>query len=121
MHKILRRLLIIITTILVIAALSVLFFFTTIPSYTGVILEVSDSTIWVVEGTADDIKNKTTNEINKKYMYQGIVFELPAYIPNQIIKDLSIGQEVKIYSSGEVRETAPAGGDAYWVTTLDKE
>lgn len=120
LNKIMKRLLLIITSLIIITSLSVLFFFTITPSFTGVILEVNKSSIWVVEDSAHNIKNKSDDELYEKYKYQGIVFQLPSYIPERILKEFSQGQEVKIYFSGRVRNSAPAGGDAYWVTTFDK-
>ncbi|MED3963084.1 DUF3221 domain-containing protein [Niallia taxi] len=118
--KTMKRLLLIITSLIIITALSVLFFFTSTPSFTGVILEINKSSIWVVEASAHNIKNKPDDELYEKYKYQGIVFQLPSYIPELMLNEFSRGQEVKIYYSGEVRESAPAGGDAYWVTTFNK-
>lgn len=119
LNKIMKRLLLIITSLLIITALSLLFFFTSTPSFTGVILEINQSSIWVVEASAHNIKDKPDDELYEKYKYQGIVFQLPSFIPKRMLNEFSKGQEVKIYFSGEVRESAPAGGDAYWVTTFE--
>lgn len=122
------RLFIIIATILGAMFIAVLLIFTFIPTHSGVILEIQRNndmqehpSIWVVESSPNDIMNKTESELTEIYKYQGTVFDLPSYIPDAIIKDLSPGQEVEIYFNGLVEASAPAGGEAYWITTKDSQ
>lgn len=121
-----KRLFIIILTILGSLFIAFLLIFNHISTHNGVILEVHRNndmqehpSIWVVEGSSNDLINKTESELGDIYKYQGIVFDLPSHIPDIITKDLSPGQEVKIYFNGVVEASAPAGGDAYWITTKD--
>jgi len=118
---------IIAAAILGLIAIGVLLFFTVTPIYHGTVLEVQQNnqqdrhpSIWVKEYSPEDTTNKTKRELRKMYEYQGIVFDMPAYIPDKVIKNLSQGQEVKIYYSGIVEASAPGGGDAYWVTIVDE-
>lgn len=121
-----KRPFIIIVTILGSMFIAVLLIFTFIPIHSGVILEVQSKndmqdrpSIWVVESSPHEIINKSESEITEMYKYQGTVFDLPSYIPDTIIKDLSPGQEVEIYFNGLVEASAPAAGEAYWITTRD--
>ncbi|AIF67610.1 hypothetical protein SAMN04489762_2275 [Terribacillus saccharophilus] len=123
-----KRLFIIIVTILGSMFIAVLLIFTFIPTHSGVIIEVQSKndmqdhpSIWVVESSPHDILNKSESELTEMYEHQGTVFDLPSYIPDAIIKDLSPGQEVEIYFNGLVEASAPAGGEAYWITTKNNQ
>lgn len=105
--------------ILVMFAVSMLLFFTVTPSFHGVILEVQHHdqkekppSLWVMEISPDEIKNKTESE--------GYIFSIPSYTPNKVMKELTAGQQVKIYFNGQVTASAPGHGEAYWVTIVDK-
>ncbi|QXE01896.1 DUF3221 domain-containing protein [Terribacillus sp. DMT04] len=127
MNKKTMRVFIILTTSLGLLLFAAFIAFTIIPTHTGVIAEVQHNeetgghSIWVVQGSSADINNKSEEELTEQYEYQGILFDLPSYLPDRMKKDLSPGQEVKIYFSGSVQASAPGGGKAYWVAAVNKE
>lgn len=102
-------------------------FFSVTPSFHGVILEVHHNdqekkqlSLWVLDIPPKEIKNKTESEIRKMYKYEGVIFSMPSYLPDKVTKDLTAGQQVKIYYNGQVAASAPGLGDAYWVSIVDK-
>jgi hypothetical protein len=127
MNKKRIRLFILLATSLGILIFAAFLAFTFIPTHTGVIAEVQHNeetgrhSIWIVEGTSADINSKSEEESTKQYEYQGIVFDLPPYLPDIVKQDLSAGQEVKIHFSGSVQASAPGSSKAYWVTAINKQ
>ncbi|ASV66967.1 MULTISPECIES: DUF3221 domain-containing protein [Cytobacillus] len=116
--KILREYLICTLALFLIISIGGFLFFTYTPTYKGVIIE-SGQSIWVV-ADAENIKYKSKQELRETYMYQGVEFTLPTYMPEKKVGQLSVGDEVIIYFSGEIRASAPGGGDAYWVSLIKK-
>ncbi|MDM5206163.1 DUF3221 domain-containing protein [Cytobacillus kochii] len=117
--KILRKYLICTLALFLIISIGGFLFFTYTPTYKGVIIE-SGQSIWVVPD-AENIKYKSKQELRETYMYQGVEFTLPTYMSEKKVGQLSVGDEVIIYFSGEIRASAPGGGDAYWVSLIKSE
>lgn len=118
--KILRKSLVYTLALFLGISLGLFIFFAYTPTYTGVIIESGES-IWVVEDAPENIKNKSKQQLRETYKYQGTEFFLPSYMPEKQIAKLSVGDEVKIYFSGEVRASATGSGDAYWVSLVKNE
>jgi len=87
---------------------------------TGQIIRIDNSSIWIVDDYSKDIDiaSKTEDELEEIYRFQGIVVQLPWYIPNSLIEKLELGHKVKIFYNGKVRLSAPSRTDAYWFSII---
>jgi hypothetical protein len=116
-----KRILFFIFALIGIVIFSSILFIKDSPIQTGQIIRANGDSIWITDGyTEIDFENKTDDELAELLKFQGTIFQLPWYIPNGFIEQLTPGQKVKIYYDGSVRLSAPGRSGSYWVS-INKE
>ena len=119
----LKKILLGLLGLLLIIIIGLFLFLSSSHKTTGTIIgSYGESTIWVIDERSSrtkDIKGKSEEELAQIFQFSGTVYTIPKYVPGFIVGDLQVGQKVKIYSNGMVKQSAPAQADAYWIEILD--